>query len=161
MAITRWEPLVDIEREFPWHGHLFADLDRLQQQMNRMFGRMVPSGTGEAETWTFMPAAEMEETDTELRLKLEVPGMEAKDINLEVSDNAVEIKGERKTETKTEEGGVVRSEMRYGRFDRRIPLPTHIQSDQVQAEYKNGILSITLPKVATEVRKAVKIEVSS
>jgi HSP20 family protein len=160
MAITRWEPLLDLERDFPWRWHPFTDLARLQRQMNRIFTQLVPGETEEGETLTFMPAAEMEETESEILLKLEVPGMEAKDIDLEVSDDMVEIKGERKTETKTEERGVVRSEMYYGRFDRRIPLPTPIRSDQVQAEYKNGILTITLPKVVGESRKTVKVEVS-
>jgi HSP20 family protein len=160
MAITRWEPLLDLEREFPWRWQPFTELDRLQRQMNRMVAQLVPSGTDEAETLTFMPAAEMEETESEIRLKLEVPGMEAKDIDLEVSDEVVEIKGERKTEAKTEDRGVVRSEMYYGRFERRIPLPTPIQRDKAQAEYKNGILTITLPKVAEEIQKAVKVEVA-
>jgi HSP20 family protein len=160
MAITRWEPLLEIERDFPWRWHPLTDLARLQMQMNRMFTQMVPGEAEETETLTFMPAAEMEETDTEIRLKLEVPGMEAKDIDLEVSNEAIEIKGERKIETKTEDKGVVRSELYYGRFERRIPLPSPIRSQEAQAEYKNGILMITLPKVAEEGRKTVKVEVS-
>lgn len=158
MAITRWEPLLNLERELPWRMHPFTDLARLERQMNRMFERFTPGET--EETLPFMPAAEMEETENEIRLKLEVPGMEAKDIDLEVTDEAVEIKGERKTETKTEDKGMVRSELYYGRFSRRIPLPTPIRSDQVQAEYKNGILMVTLPKVVEAGRKAVKVEVS-
>jgi HSP20 family protein len=86
--------------------------------------------------------------------------MEAKDLNVEVTDSFISVKGERKSESKTEEKGMVRSEFHYGKFERRIPLPAHVQTDKVQAECKNGLLSLTLPKVEAEQRKAVKVNVS-
>ena len=83
--------------------------------------------------------------------------MEAKDIDLEVSADAVSICGERKSETKTEENGRTRSEFRYGQFRRIIPLPSRIQNTNVQAEYKEGILNLTLPKAEEEKNKVVKV----
>ncbi|MGD2182412.1 Hsp20/alpha crystallin family protein [Lusitaniella coriacea LEGE 07167] len=104
-----------------------------------------------------LPAAELEETSDALHLKLEVPGMESKDLDIQVSAEAVSISGERKSENKTQEGGVTRSEFRYGSFRRVIPLPNRIQNNNVQAEYKDGILNLTLPKAEEEKNKIVKV----
>jgi HSP20 family protein len=75
-----------------------------------------------------------------------------------VTAEAVAISGERKSETKTEENGMTRSEFRYGKFRRVIPLPTRIQNTNVVAEYKDGILNLTLPKAEEEKNKVVKVE---
>jgi HSP20 family protein len=133
-------------------------VDQMQRQMNRLMERFIPSGNGDS-AFNYIPSAEMEETAEDIRLKLEIPGMEAKDLNVDVTENSVSISGERKSETKTEEKGMVRSEFQYGRFERKIPLPSHVQNDKVQAEYKNGILTLKLPKIEGEKHKAVKIEV--
>jgi HSP20 family protein len=83
--------------------------------------------------------------------------MEAKDLDVQVTGEAVLISGERQSENKTQEGGMTRSEFRYGSFRRVIPLPTRIKNDSVQAEYKNGILSLTLPKAEEEKNKVFKV----
>ncbi|WP_066383242.1 MULTISPECIES: Hsp20/alpha crystallin family protein [unclassified Anabaena] len=152
MALIRWEPFRDIERLEP-----FREIDTLQRQMNRLIERLMPTDGGERGGLTFMPAAELEETDDAIHLRLEVPGLESKDINVEATPESIAISGERKTETKTEEAGMTRSEFRYGRFYREIPLPYQIQNDKVQAEYKNGILRLTMPKAESEKQKVVKV----
>jgi HSP20 family protein len=154
MALVRRDPLEELTHWEPFRG-----IESLQREINRLFDRLIPSGNGEIRSLTFVPSAEMEETDDAIHLKLEVPGMEAKDLNVEVTEESVLIKGERKSESKTEEGGVLRSEFHYGKFERRIPLPVHIQAGQVQAECKNGILTLSLPKVESEQRKAVKVDI--
>jgi HSP20 family protein len=159
MPITRWEPFQEIERWEPSLWEPLHSLQQMQQRMNRMMGRLMPSGNGELSAFGYMPSAEISETPEDIRLKLEIPGMEAKDLNVEVTEDSVSISGERKSETKTEEKGMVRSEFHYGKFERIIPLPTHVQNDKVQAEYKNGVLTLTLPKLEGEKRKAVKINV--
>lgn len=103
------------------------------------------------------PAAELHETDSALHLKLELPGIEAKDVDIEVTENAVKVVAERKTETKTEENGNTRSEFYYGKFQRVIPLRARIENTAVTAEYKDGILNLTLPKSEAEKNKVVKI----
>jgi HSP20 family protein len=160
MAITRWEPFSELERWEPFRWEPWRELERMQQQMNRLFERLRPGGNSEVGALAFMPTAEMEETDDTVYLKLEVPGLEAKDLDIEVTEESVFISGERKSETKTEEKGMYRSEFRYGKFERQIPLPAHVQSDQAKAEYKNGVLTLTLPKVEGEKRKVVKVNVS-
>jgi HSP20 family protein len=155
MPLTLWKPFRDIQRWEP-----LQEIESLQQQMNRLFERLMPSGgNGGAAGIAFMPSAEMEETEEALHLKLEIPGMEAKDLEVQVTEDSVAISGERKSETKTEEKGMVRSEFRYGKFERMIPLPTHIQADKVQAEYKNGVLALRLPKSEADKRKFVKVNV--
>jgi HSP20 family protein len=146
MALTRWEP--------------FREVDTLQRQMNRLFDSLMTTDGGENVSFSFVPAAEMQETEDAIHLRLEIPGMEAKDLDLQVTAEAVSISGERKSETKTEEKGVTRSEFRYGKFQRVIPLPARIQNDKVQAEYKNGVLNLTLPKAESEKNKVVKVNIA-
>ncbi|MBE8999036.1 Hsp20/alpha crystallin family protein [Nostoc sp. LEGE 12447] len=162
MPLVRWNPFRDSERLEPFRDteswEPFREIDTLQRQMNRLFDRLMPTTNGgERSGFIFSPAAELEETDDAIRLKLEVPGLEPKDINVEATPESISITGERKTETKSEENGITRSEFRYGKFQRIIPLPSQIQNDKVQAEYKNGILQLTLPKAESEKHKAVKV----
>ena len=103
------------------------------------------------------PAAELTETDNALRLRLELPGMEAKDVDVEVTENAVKVVAERKSETKTEDKGNTRSEFYYGKYQRVIPLKARIQNTNVTAEYKDGILNLILPKTVEEKNKVVKV----
>jgi HSP20 family protein len=121
MALMRWEP--------------FSEIDSLQKEMNRLFNSLAPR-TSEGLSSAFIPAAEMEETPEEIHLKLEVPGMDAKDIDIQVSADSVSISGERKEESKTEEQGVMRSEFRYGSFRRVIPLPARVQNTNVNQNIK-------------------------
>ncbi len=152
MALIRWEP--------------FREIESLQRDMNRLFDRMMVPGDGGGSNNTaagssFIPAAEMRETPDAVELKIEVPGIEAKDLDIKVTSEAVAITGERKVEKKIEEKGMTRSEFRYGQFQRIIPLPTRIQNDQVQAEYNNGVLCLTLPKAEADKNKVVTINLAA
>ncbi len=147
MALTRWEP--------------FREIDTLQRQMNRLFEDFSPPVSRLANGGlTFAPAAELSETDDAVHLRLEIPGIDAKDLNIEVTAEAVSISGERKSEQKTEEDGITRSEFRYGKFQRVIPLPARIQNADVKADYKDGILNLTLPKAEEEKNKVVRVNLS-
>ncbi|MGQ4649044.1 Hsp20 family protein [Lyngbya aestuarii] len=142
MTLIRWEPL--------------REMDTLQREMNRLFDSLTPAN-GEGVGTTFVPLAEMKETPEAIHLQLEVPGMESQDLDVQVTAQAVAISGERKTQTNTEQKGVTRTEFRYGKFRRVIPLPARVENTQVQAEYKNGILNLTLPKAEDEKNKVVKV----
>jgi HSP20 family protein len=154
MAIIQWQPFRDIT-----HWESLPTIESLQSEMNRLFQQLSPSGNGDSEFMAFMPSAELEDTPEAIHLKLEIPGLEAKDLDIQVTERSVSISGERKSETKTEEKGSVRSEFRYGKFERIIPLPVQVKTDAAQAEYKNGILTLDLPKSAEEKKKVVKVEV--
>ena len=140
-----------IVRFSPWR-----EIDSLQKEMNRLFDTFDSS---EEKAITFTPAAEMEETEDTIELKLEVPGLESKDLDVQVTAEAVAIKGERRQETKTETNGMTRSEFRYGTFQRVISLPVRVQNDQVKADYKDGILHLHLPKAEAEKNKVVKVNI--
>jgi HSP20 family protein len=144
MAIIRYNP--------------WQEMNALQRQLNRLFDdALMPDSWGDFGNLAKVPAAELTETENEFHLKLEIPGMEAKDLDIQVMADRVAIAGERKSETKTEENGVTRSEFRYGKFSRVIPLPARIQNTNVTAEYFDGILNLTLPKAEEERNKVVKV----
>lgn len=133
-------------------------MNSLQRQLNHLFDdALTPDNWGDFGNFSKVPAAELTETDDAVHLKLEVPGMEAKDLDVQVMADRVAISGERKSETKTEEDGRTRSEFRYGKFSRVIPLPVRIQNTNVTADYKDGILNLTLPKSEEEKNKVVKV----
>jgi|SRR4028119_1878 HSP20 family protein len=143
MALIRWEP--------------FREVENLQREMNRLFESLTPSENGRFDGIDFMPAAEMHETPHTIDVRLEVPGLEAKDLDVRVTEQAVAISGERRSETKSEQSGMTRSEFRYGKFQRVIPLPARIQHDQVKADYQNGVLSLSMPKAEDEKNKVFKV----
>lgn len=143
MALVRWNP--------------WREIDTLQRQINNLFeDTRVPSGLLDRD-FIKVPAAELQETDNAIYLKLELPGIEAKDLDIQVTEDAVHISGERKSETKTEEKGTTKTEFYYGKFQRVIPLSARIQNTNVTADYKDGILHLTLPKTEQEKNKVVKV----
>ena len=146
MAIIRWNPT--------------REIDSLQREMNRLFDRVMPSHFDWDANAPFVPAAEMSETPEAVHLKLEVPGMKPDDLDVQVSADSVSIRGERRDETQTEEKGMTRTEFRYGSFERVIPLPVRVENTQATAEYKDGILTRDLPKIAEEQHKVVKVNLS-
>ena len=137
-----------IVRYNPWN-----EMNSLQRQLNRMFDDALTPAN--AANFSKVPAAELIETDDNLVLKLEVPGMNPADIDIEATAKSVSISGERKSDS--EEKAKTRSEFRYGSFQRVVALPARIQNTEVKAEYKNGILHLTLPKAEAEKNKVVKV----
>ncbi|OZH51389.1 molecular chaperone [Hydrocoleum sp. CS-953] len=143
-----------IVRFSPWR-----EVDSLQKEMNHLFDTFAPTFNGEEKGISFTPAAEIHENHDSIDLKLEIPGLEAKDLDVQVTAEAVAIKGERRQETQTEEEGMTRSEFRYGAFQRVISLPARVQNNQVKADYKDGILHLHLPKAEAEKNKVVKVSI--
>jgi HSP20 family protein len=99
MALIRWQPFHDLK-----HWEPFGEVDTLRKEMDNLLERFVPDFGRSWDGAVFVPSAEIGETDTEFHLKLEVPGMSADDLDIEVSDAAVSVTGERKSETESEEG---------------------------------------------------------
>lgn len=136
----------------PWQ-----EINDLQRQMNRLFDSALVPDTGIDRISAKVPAAEIQETEDAIHLKLELPGIAAKDLDVQVTENAVAISGERKSENKTQENGRTMTEFHYGKFQRVIPLNTRIQNTNVTADYKDGILNLILPKTTEEKNKVVKV----
>ncbi len=148
MALVRWNP--------------FQEIEALQRDMNELFDGLASRRmNGDRVGLSFVPAAEMNDTAEAIELKLEVPGLKPEDLDIQVTAEAVSISGERKSETKSEEGGVTRTEFRYGSFRRVIPLPSRVQNTNVTAEYKDGILHLNLPKAEEEKNRIVKVNVNA
>lgn len=122
----------------PWQ-----ELNALQRQLDRDLAKV--------------PAAELRVENEAVYLRLELPGIEAKDLDIEVTEKAVSISAERKLERKNEEKGIFKTEFHYGKFHRVIPLPARVQNTNVTADYKDGILNLTLPKTEAEKHKVVKV----
>lgn len=141
-----------LARRNPWQ-----EFNALHTQLNRLLEQEIVPSTLLAKSFNRVPAAELSETDDAIHLKLEIPGIEAKDLDIQVTEKAVAVSGERKSETKTEEKGRTVTEFHYGKFQRVIPLPARIQNTNVTADYKHGILNLTLPKTVAEKNKVVKV----
>ena len=146
MALIRWQP--------------FHEMDALQRDMNRMFEALASNEQGSMRQ-SFLPLAEMEQTEDAIHLKVEVPGMNLDDLDVQVTKEAVMITGDRKTNFKSKQNGMTRSEFRYGKFSRTIPLPMPIDNNRVQGDYQDGILTLELPKLQKEEAKVTRVNLGS
>ena len=147
MSLIRWQPWQEIET--------------LSRQLDRLFDDSTPvNRTTTPATHTWAPAIELKATDTDFVLRAALPGIAANDLDIQVTRAGVSIAGEYRSETKNEDGKFFRSEFRYGRFRRVVPLPVAIQNDQVKADFTDGILTLTLPKVVSDRPKVVKVNLS-
>jgi len=126
----------------------------LHRQMNRLFDDLIESGPAgslgtPALAATGWPQLEIEQEDDRIRIVAELPGVNEDDIELTVEDGVLSLAGEKRSERKDESGY---SERSYGRFERRIALPTNIDEDKCQADFKNGVLTVTIPRAAEKAR---------
>ncbi len=130
-----------------------------REKMNRIFeGALTPRGEEQdmaASTWT--PSVDIHENENELVLSAEVPGIEDKDIEINIENNILSIQGERKIEEETKEENYHRIERSYGSFYRSFTLPTNVNQDNIKAEYDNGVLRISMPKKPELKPKKVKV----
>ncbi len=109
----------------------------------------------------FIPSVDLKDEDKQLRIEAELPGVSDKDVEVAVTPDAVIIRGEKKHEKEEKEKGYYRVERSYGSFERAIPLPVEVDTDKVQASFKNGVLSITLPKSPEALKQEKKIPIRS
>jgi HSP20 family protein len=148
MSITRWDP--------------FQNLATLQDQVNRLFETPFAGRRGENSNLTaWAPAVDIYETENELVIKADLPDINEKDLDVRVENNMLTIRGERKFEQKVNEDNYLRIERTYGSFSRSFSLPTTVNTESIQAEYKNGVLTVQLPKRAESKPRQVKVNVTS
>ena len=145
-VLTRWEP--------------FRDLSALQNRMNRLFEAQYGGGREESlTTGAFVPAVDIYEDEHSIQLKLEVPGIDEKDLDIKVENNVLSVSGERKLEKEEKEENFQRVERRYGSFTRSFTLPNTVSTDDIQADYDHGVLKIRLAKRAEAKPKQIKVSV--
>lgn len=118
------------------------------------------SGRGESGPGRFTPSVDVTETATHVIVSAEVPGVDAKDLDVVLTEDTLTIRGQVAEKAEAAEGGYRRIERRYGAFERTIPLPAAVQHQQARAEYKNGILEVTAPKLGPDQTKATRLVVN-
>ena len=147
MALARWSPT--------------RDLLSFRDDMNRMFNEFFGRTEGQEGTWlagAWSPPVDIYDADEAIILKAELPGFGKDDVNIELKDNTLTLKGQRKHETEMKDEQYVRRERTYGSFQRTFMLPTPIDQEKVAATYKDGVLELRLPK--SEAAKPKRIAIS-
>ena len=153
-AVTPWRPFTDLGR---WD----RDMERV---MEDFFGRRMkpwlPERWFKTEDLDFTaPAVDLYEEKDDIVVKVELPGMDKENIEVNLTDHTLTIKGEKKKEAETKEKDYYRSERSYGAFLRTLELPKEVHADKVKANFKNGILEVRLPKTEEAKAKEVKVKV--
>jgi HSP20 family protein len=149
MALIRWDP--------------FREIAALQERMNRLFSDIrtqSPFREEEIVQGSWVPAVDIYETNEAIVLNAELPGVAPEDISVEVKDNTLTLKGEKKFAREVKEENYHRVERAYGTFQRAFTLPGTVAQEKVKAQFKDGVLKITLPKVEEAKPKQIKVEVS-
>jgi HSP20 family protein len=145
MAIAKYNPFAPFD-EFPAGLRLFEDT------VSRLLSEPA------ARPWS--PAVDIFETENELLLKADLPGLEMKDIDIQIENGTLTLRGERKYEQTSKDGGFHRVERGYGGFARYFSLPDTVDPEKVKAEYKNGVLTVTLPKKEIAKPRQIKVEIA-
>lgn len=152
---------VPVRRETDPMAALRSEMDRLFDDFGRSFG------LGEWPAWpaspiaAFAPSVDVDEHDDEVRITAELPGLDEKDFELSLDRDALTLRGEKRREHEEEREGRYHTERVYGTFERRIPLPCEVEADRTKAEFRKGVLHVTLPKAADARRRRVQIPVKA
>lgn len=147
MSLIRWDP--------------FDDLASLRESMEKLFEEFTarrPERGRAAVVW--QPAIEAYETDTDVVVRAELPGIDPKQVEISVTEDTLTLRGEARTEQEEKKRNYYRRELRYGSFVRSIGLPSGVHGDKATASYRNGILEIKVPKSERAKPKTVKVEVA-
>jgi HSP20 family protein len=154
MNLTRWQrPELSV-----WPG--FGRLSNLREEIDRLFDAPLAELARTSSLlsgWT--PALDLHEDKDTVVVKVEVPGMKKEDIEVSLHDGTLSISGERKSDQSFETAEVYRAERFFGRFQRTIALPAAVAADQIKAQYKDGVLTITLPKAEEAKPKQINVQV--
>ncbi len=154
------------------HYTIWDEMRRMQEQMDSVFanffdtepmlgsGLLLENKGNDVEKSKYhAPASDIWETDKEVIAEVDLPGIDKKDIKINLNDDNIEIKAEKKTEKEDKKKGFYRQERCYSGFYRQFPLPSNIKADKAEAEYKDGVLKLKIPKMKIEQRKVKQIEV--
>jgi HSP20 family protein len=144
MALVRWEP--------------FRELAALQNEMGRWMNQVAgpsPGGNGQSSTW--LPAVDVWETEKELVLSFDLPGIPEDKIAVELDDNVLTVSGERERTQERTNDRFYRFERRFGQFARSVTLPTGVKEEDIKADYKDGVLEVRVPKPEEPKPKRIQI----
>lgn len=139
----------------------FEELRNLEMRMNQLFDELMGERIGlpaaPAKLGVREPYADIIETDREVKVTIEIPGVDKKDIDLNATENSLEVSAEMKEEEKEEKEGYIRKERRYNKYYRAFALPEEVDPTKAKTTFKNGILQIVLPKKRIEERTTIKV----
>lgn len=165
MAITDLIPWKKTDDRLALRHREMDPFMQMRQEIDQMFNGMLgdwstPINLLDRRLGSWIPNIDVAETGKEIRVTAELPGLEEKDLEVSVLDDALTIKGEKREEHEEDKGDVYRSECQYGRFERTIPLPAPVDVDNVRALFKKGLLKITLPKTkeAQSNRRVISVQ---
>jgi len=154
MSLIRWNPARELEA---WPSDLFG----IQREMNRMFDSFFRGSRDEDYSLSaWIPAVDIAEHDNEYVVKLELPGVNKEDVKITLESNILTIQGDKKQEKETKKENYHRVERSYGAFQRSFTLPTTVKSDKIDAVYKEGVLTISLPKAEEAKPKQIEVKVN-
>jgi HSP20 family protein len=152
----------------PFYFSPFQMMRRLSEEMDRAFSSNFGLGRGGRESGvgrfgdvTWAPAVEVKQRGGNLEINAELPGLNKDDVKVECTEEGITIEGEKRREEESEEGGFHRTERVYGHFCRQIPLPEGAQPDKAKAEFKDGVLRVTVPVPEKQQQKSRPIPISS
>jgi HSP20 family protein len=146
-TLSRWDP--------------FRELSRVQEHVNRFFEDNYLRRAGESSLTAWAPEVDIHETPDALVLEADLPGINEKDLDIRVENNMLTIRGERKFEKKVSEENYLRVERAYGAFTRSFSLPHTVNTEQIQANYEKGVLTVRLPKREEAKPKQIKVSVTA
>ncbi len=148
MAMIRWTPLRGV----------MSFRDEMDRLLGDLYGRMSLSGESYEGDW--LPAMDIKETDSEVVASIELPGLSKDQIKVSVKNDILTISGEKKSDKTEERENLHRVERTYGCFKRSVVLPVEVDSDNVKASFKDGVLKVTLPKVESKTPKEIPVQVT-
>ena len=146
---------MNLTRIDPWR-----DLETLSTRLNRLFNTTVSKPDDEMPFGDWLPAVDVEETDAEYLIKADLPAIRREDVKVGVTDGVLTIEGERRQEKEEENRKVHRVERSFGKFIRRMSVPTDVDQTKIAAEVKDGLLSVHLPKSAAAKPRSVEVKVA-
>jgi HSP20 family protein len=139
----------------------YSGASTLQDQVNRLFNQAFGNSSDEASITTWAPAVDIYETEHELVVKADLPDVRPEDLDIRVENNILTIRGDRKFEKKVDEKNYLRVERTYGSFSRSFSLVNTVNSEAIKADYKNGVLTLTIPKREEAKPKQIKVNVEA
>ena len=145
MALVRWDPT--------------REVDSLQSEVNRLFDTFFGGQPTNSGVRRWVPAMDLVETDHDLVLKADLPGLDKDDVNIEVKDGVLTVSGERKAEHEERTDGFYRVERAFGTFSRSMSLPQRIDAERIGASFDKGVLEVRIPK--PEERKPHRVEIGA
>jgi len=150
--------------EMPFENGLFTPLQSLRREVDEMFGNFASrfdNFSGLADHDFKIPAMNVDETETEFKISAEMPGVAEEDIDISLTDTMLTICGEKQTSKETSEGDRRVSECSYSGYERSMALPFAADAKDITAEYKNGVLNLTIPKPQNQTIRSQKVEIQS